>query len=171
MKDTTKPALSQWFVDYEQPPRLFLVFSEPVHLLDCTAISFEFSSGFNFSFSECSTEYIEFGTTLVYRLLDAGVVTCEAAEGHSDTETCSTYQLGFSAGHSNEAVTLKLLQLQTGDDPAYLSIAEGALEDYADTPNLSAEVVSVAELGPGKLHGEMFFLCFKLFCRLSCSFD
>lgn len=161
MKDTTKPALLQWFVDYEQPPRLFLVFTEPVRLLDCTALSFEFSSGFNFSFTECSTEYLEFGTTLVYRLLDAGVVTCEAADGHTETETCSTYQLGFS-GNSNEAVTLKLLQQQTGEDPAYLSIAEGALADYAEIPNFSAEVIAVAELGPGKLAEQS--CCVVLYC-------
>jgi hypothetical protein len=81
---------------------------------------------------------------VVFRLLDAGVVTCDT----SSEDTCSTYQLSYSP-HSAAAVAEKLAQLQTGDDPAFLSIAEGALADYAETPNYSRAAVSVAERGPG----------------------
>lgn len=157
MKDTTKPMLMQWFVDYEQPPRLMLVFSEPVRLLDCAAISFNFSSGFNFSFSDCSAEYLEYGTIIVFRLLDDGILACEAqGDTEVDAEFC-TYQLGYSV-HSAKTVAKKFLQQQMDDDPAFLSIAEGALVDYAETPNYSAAITSVAELGPGMLNWDIIYV-------------
>ena len=148
--DTTKPALVKWFVDYDQA-RLFFVFTEPVQLLDCTAISFSFSSGFNFSMNQCTTEYMEFGTTIVYRLLDDGVETCEASSvGHnSDEDDCNIYTLSFTP-HSTNAVTQKLLKLRSDPDEAFLSISANALIDYAETPNYSDDILSVGHLGPGE---------------------
>lgn len=140
----------KWFVDYDQS-RLFMVFTEPIILTDCGALSFEFSSGFNFSFMECSAEYIEYGTTIVYRLLDDGVVSCETtSDGHgSATETCTTYHLSYTA-HSSTEVARRLLALKTSEDTAFLTITAGALQDYAESPNLSAEIESVSQLGSGE---------------------
>lgn len=148
VKDVTKPALVKWFVDYDQS-RLFLVFDEPVQLLDCSAISFEFASGFNFTFDTCSTEYMEYGTTIVYRLLDDGVVTCETtSDGHGDvSEVCNTYQLSYS-GHSSADVARRMVTLSLGKDDAFLSIAAFALMDYAETPNFSNEISYVPQVGP-----------------------
>lgn len=117
--------------------------------MDCSAISFEFSSGFNFSLRECTTEYTDYGTTVVYHLLDDGCGVPSGAHVTDTTEVCSTYQLSYSE-HSSELVTAKLLQQHTGIDTAYLSIAEGALADYAEIPNYSREIVFVAALGPGE---------------------
>ena len=150
VKDVTKPTLVKWFVDYDQS-RLFFVFSEPVHLLDCSAITFEFTSGFNFTLDECSTEYVEYGTTVVYRLLDDGVVTCETtSDGHGDVaEVCSTYHLSYSA-HSSAEVARRMVALSTGEDEAFLSITASALMDYAETPNFSNDISYIPQIGPGK---------------------
>lgn len=168
VKDITKPALVKWFVDYDQS-RLFLVFDEPVQLLDCSAIAFEFASGFNFTFDTCSTEYMEYGTTIVYRLLDDGVVSCETtSDGHGDvTEVCNTYQLSYST-HSSAEVARRMVALSLGDDDAFLSIAASALTDYAETPNYSNEISYVPQVGPGKISISCFFV--HCMIDLSCQF-
>lgn len=149
MKDSTKPALVQWFVDYDQA-RLLLVFSEPVHLLVCGGLSFQFSSGFNFSVTDCSPQYEEYATTLVLRLLDGDAESCAASSALNSEQVCGASPLLSYSAHSAAEVARRLLAQTSGEDPAFLSIAAGALIDYAETPNYSGAVTSVAALGPGK---------------------
>lgn len=121
-----------------------LEFSEPVDLLDCSAISLAFFSGLNFSLANCSSsaEYEEYGTTVFFRLP-------ESERCLSEQEKCVNILLSFSSGSAAEVVS----ELLSGPDPnpnISLSISAGALSDYAESPNYSLEVIAELEVGPGE---------------------
>lgn len=120
MADSSSPELAKWFLDRDEMD-VYMIFSEPVTMLNCSQIRLNFSS-YDVSLGDCSPLYLEFGVKLVVNIEEA--LSSMGADWFSLIKASDTGDLD-------------------------LSIADSTVEDLAAIPNTIRAVRFAHEIGPG----------------------
>lgn len=128
--DSTAPILVKWFLD-RIGMMMYLIFSEPVDMKDCSGINIHAAS-VNVSFGSCSPTYDDYGTKVIINPIQA--ITDSAAD------------------------TVELLKASTPGS-LLVSLAASSFEDLAAITNPLLAEYMVLETGPGRLIPIMSYYC------------